>query len=40
MPVGAGFGFRVQEEGRRKRALAEQQMELMTVELKKAMIKA
>ena len=32
-----GGVLRVQEEGRRKRAVAEQQMEQMTVELKKAM---
>ncbi|MDL2398575.1 toxic anion resistance protein [Rhizobium mayense] len=32
--------LKVQEEGRRKRAEAEQQMEKMTVELKKAMIEA
>ncbi|UVD58421.1 toxic anion resistance protein [Rhizobium sp. Pop5] len=32
--------LQVQEEGRRKRALAEQQMEQMTIELKKAMTQA
>jgi hypothetical protein len=30
----------VQEDGRKKRALAEQQMEQMTVELKKALTQA
>lgn len=35
-----GGVLKVQEEGRRKRALAEQQMEQMTVELKKALTQA
>jgi uncharacterized protein YaaN involved in tellurite resistance len=35
-----GGVLRVQEEGRKKRALAEQQMEQMTVELKKALTQA